>query len=274
VVHGKTAEGAWEQRIDAEPVALGEGDPAVVSLYGREAVEDLEMRIAAGLADAEAEATIERLGLEFQIATRLTSWVAVSEEPTVDPTQPLRRERIPQALPYGMSAEGLGLRSATAPAMVSPALACLQVSMTAFVAEASGSVSGRLRSMASDVRKSVARQLGRLELGESLGVTPSPPAPAPPVARLVRRAGHELHFEITLDHPLDWAPRSVDVIWPDGTRMTATVIEKHTTRSGKYQTSQVLRLSVRLGAEPPSSEAPLRLEISSGTAVTVIPVQT
>jgi hypothetical protein len=81
----------------------------VITLYARETVEDLEMQEAAGLL-SEGDTDIERIGLAFQIATRRTAWVAVSEEPTVDPTAPIRRERIPHELPYGMSAEGLGLR--------------------------------------------------------------------------------------------------------------------------------------------------------------------
>src|SRR2546427_12729140 len=58
----------------------------------------------------DLDTRIETLGLDFQITTRLTSWVAVTEEATVDPLHPLRRERIPQALPAGLSAAGLGLR--------------------------------------------------------------------------------------------------------------------------------------------------------------------
>src|SRR5690606_32123918 len=54
-------------------------------------------------------------GLEFQIATRLTSFVAVSDEATVDPGDPTRRAHIPHTLPHGMSAAGLGLRTASLP---------------------------------------------------------------------------------------------------------------------------------------------------------------
>jgi Ca-activated chloride channel family protein len=83
----------------------------VPSLYARERVEDLEAIAAAGEGSG-VDAEIERLGLTFQIATRLTSWVAISEEPSVDAGQPVRRERIPHELAQGISAEGVGLRSA------------------------------------------------------------------------------------------------------------------------------------------------------------------
>ena len=109
VVRGRSASGPWEQRIVVAPAGCGTGNPAVIALYGREAVEDLELDLAAGGRNATIDRAVERIGLDFRISTRMTSWVAVSEEKTVDPGQPTRVERIPQELPYGMSAEGLGL---------------------------------------------------------------------------------------------------------------------------------------------------------------------
>jgi len=111
-VRGRTAAGPWEQRVDVPATAPGEGTEAVVALYGREVVEDLETRLAAGGDRREIDASVERTGLAFRIATRLTSWVAATEEATVDPRDALRRERMPHELPSGMSAEGLGLRPA------------------------------------------------------------------------------------------------------------------------------------------------------------------
>ncbi len=85
----------------------------MAALFGREAVEDLELRLAAGEDGEAVDRAVEGLGLTFQLSTRLTSWVAVSEEPTVDPTRPIRRELVPQELPHGLSVEGLGLRRAS-----------------------------------------------------------------------------------------------------------------------------------------------------------------
>lgn len=113
VLRGHTAEGPIERPITVPPV--GPGSAAVAALFGREVVEDLETARAAGVPDATLDAEVEQVGLAFQLSTRLTAWVAVSEEPTVDPTRPTRREEIPQMLPHGMSAEGLGLRRAMAP---------------------------------------------------------------------------------------------------------------------------------------------------------------
>jgi Ca-activated chloride channel family protein len=116
VMRGRSADGEWLERLPVAPVAAGQGNGAVTALYGREHVEDLEMRrCAAGENGAELDGRIERVGVEFQIATRLTSWLAIDSERAVDPTRPSRRESIPQELPYGVSVEGLGLRACAAP---------------------------------------------------------------------------------------------------------------------------------------------------------------
>lgn len=110
ILRGRTPTGPWEERLTAPPTSPGAGNPAVTALYGRESVENLELDLAAGKDREGIDRAIEKIGLEFGLATRLTSWVAISEEPGVDPRLPVRRETIPQELPYGMSAEGLGLR--------------------------------------------------------------------------------------------------------------------------------------------------------------------
>jgi Ca-activated chloride channel family protein len=118
-VRGLTPKGPWECQLQVAPMSEGEGDPAVTALYGREAVADLEMLRATG---RDVDERVTALGLSFQIATRLTSWVAVSSEVTVDPSKPTRRETMPHQLPHGMSVEGLGLRAAQPPLMRSLSL--------------------------------------------------------------------------------------------------------------------------------------------------------
>ncbi len=110
VVRGRTAQGLYEQRLQMRPVAHGEGNAAVTTLFARELVEDLELNLSTGADKRETDALVERLGLDYQISTRLTSWVAVSQEVTVDPRAPKRKETMPQNLAHGLSAEGLGLR--------------------------------------------------------------------------------------------------------------------------------------------------------------------
>lgn len=112
-INGKTARGPYVQHLVVKPVEPGEGNAAVAALFAREQVEDLETDRAARQGDpGTIDRFIEKLGLQFQISTRLTSWVAVSEKAMVDPTAPKRSETMPHNLPYGMSAEGVGLRPA------------------------------------------------------------------------------------------------------------------------------------------------------------------
>lgn len=112
IITARSADGLIEEHLEVKPVDRGEGSPALAALYARECVEELELALATGAAKHEVDPQIERLGLDFQISTRLTSWVAVSAQPTVDPRAPRRHETMPQALAYGLSAEGVGLRSA------------------------------------------------------------------------------------------------------------------------------------------------------------------
>jgi hypothetical protein len=87
----------------------GEGREAIPALWAREAIEDLELDLACGGERIEIDRRIEQIALRYLISSRLTSWVAIAEERGVDPRDPVRIERLPQALPYGMSAEGVGL---------------------------------------------------------------------------------------------------------------------------------------------------------------------
>jgi hypothetical protein len=115
VVRGRTAEGMFVQTLRLPPRERGQGPSGVVALHAREQVEDLEMALSAGADRVNADRAIENVGVWFQIATRLTSWVAVSKSITVDPARRIEVEQ-PHELPHAMCAEGLGLRQASAPA--------------------------------------------------------------------------------------------------------------------------------------------------------------
>jgi Ca-activated chloride channel family protein len=121
VIRGKTAHGAFEERLAIAATTEGSGEGAIAALFGREAVEDAEMRLAAGASSSEIDARVESLGLAYRIATRKTSWVAIDKTQSVDPRDPTRREHVPQALPYGTSIEGLGLREEAEMEMYAPA---------------------------------------------------------------------------------------------------------------------------------------------------------
>jgi Ca-activated chloride channel family protein len=87
------------------------GNAAIAALYGRERVADLESRAAIDRVDDQ----IEQLGVDFQIATRMTSWIAIDHASRV--TGNVRDENIPQELPYGTSMASFGLRGGAPIAM-------------------------------------------------------------------------------------------------------------------------------------------------------------
>ena len=257
-VHGITQTGSWDRTLGVGAVAAGEGNAAVIALYGREAVEDLELARAAGLPESDKD--VEQIGLDFQIATRMTSWVAVNEEPIVDPTQPTRRERIPHALPYGTSVEGLGLRA--------PGLKLRQKMGGGMIKVGS---SGEKVSRFGDVPRV-------LSLSTTLGASVSGPRVSPPAragrrlrGRLVRRSGLELTFEIEVDADLDWAPRDVKVFWAGPVAVPAQVIEKGTTAHGRVTAGLVVRLCVRLAGDGPE-QMPERLAMRTGTHLVTVTV--
>jgi Ca-activated chloride channel homolog len=121
-IAGDSLESRYEERLEVAPRESEPGAARVLTLYARERVQDLELELAAGNIESEAgDRAIETLGVDFQIATRLTSWVAVSDAATVDPTRSTRRVEQPHLLPAGMSAEGLGLRGVLAMAPMAAA---------------------------------------------------------------------------------------------------------------------------------------------------------
>lgn len=282
-VLGRTAEGRFEQRLEVRSTSPGEGSAAAVALFGREKVEDLEMRAAGGEA-GEHDPAIEQIGLHFQIATRLTSWVAVSSEVDVDPTRPARREEMPHALPHGMSVEGLGLRSAAAPAAAPPAP--LGASMARQRRPAAGPP--LMKSMAAPASSAPPAPGGYAADASAKGGAPSrqeklrigPPSPSAPRrepelleaeepapeyaaldverggapalrGRLVLSKGRELVVEVAASAgPLPWDPPArARVVFEDGSELEVEVDLKRTTAATSLAPGQVARLALRLLSE-------------------------
>lgn len=110
VVRGELADREpWEQRVRVPAKRAGEGNSAIAALFAREHVADLETRWTIGDDTRAIDTEIETTGVELQIATRLTSWVAVDLARTVD-RDAARHQTVPQNLPYGTRAESFGLR--------------------------------------------------------------------------------------------------------------------------------------------------------------------
>jgi Ca-activated chloride channel family protein len=277
-VRGRTAAGGWTATADVPARDPGGGRPTPIKLFGREAVEDLEVRAAAGGAGAEIDRAIETIGLDFQIATRLTSWVAVSEEPAVDPGTPTRRVRMPHELPHGVSAEGLGLRSVAAVGGAAFALAAAPP--TGFqalgTARRSRGVPGPMAVKAGAPRvpspvKPLSRFFGKL-LGKPEGGDGDLGAPAAP-ARLVRcagritlRKGKTMAVAMDVAFDLEWDPGAeVELVWADRRHARARVAGG--TRRGTVQAGQVIRLIVELDE---TQDPPVEMIVTSaGAEITV-----
>lgn len=287
-VRGTTADGVWERRIDVAPAAGGTGDAAIAALYARERVEDLETRrVAHG--DPAIDGEIERLGLAFSIATRLTSWVAVSEETTVDPGEPTRRVRMPHELPYGMSAEGVGLR----PPMAPPG-ALMELAFAPPMAQAPG-IKVQM-GPGDEPAPQRSRIIGRLVRGRPGAPAPAgpqrmaggpppagrgepPPAPtgAPPPARapelrdettrtgvlgttrilpgvVVLHTDEQIVIEVTLDdRDLRWSVPPVAELHLEQNVVMAAIDAERSTRAGMVGAGRTLRIAVQHTGDLPNA---------------------
>ena len=274
-VRGTTPAGPWQAEVEVPPLAAGEGSPAVVTLVGRERVADLELKAALG---EDVHASVEALGLGYQISTRRTSWVAVSRERTVDPTAPTRSERVPQDLPYGTSAEGLGLRAAMpsmSPAGGAPPPMMPRQALAAPVPAPSRSS----RTPKTKNAKGMLRQVVDFFAVEAESEAPPHPhhsahegaaPPLPPMAdedaddaqhdedaldltmglslpaRLILGKGDQLTIQVEIPQALHWSKtgRVVTVHLSRGRTMQAILQPNRTTRDGLVPAGASLRLTL------------------------------
>jgi Ca-activated chloride channel family protein len=300
-VKGMTADGPWSTTLEVPPA--GDGLAAVSKLFGREWVRDLEMRIAAG-ERGKWDEQIEEAGLTFQVATRLTSWVAVDEQVSVDPEAPVKRTRVPQQLAHGMSAEGVGLRSATAVPQGGfgmAAMACMPPMAAVYAPSALGGLfSGQAPSgpptgakekrsrVASDVvppapASPVRRVLGAVldyfsaEDSEAAACEPEPMASDTGAicrileGRVVKHDDKQMVVEITVTvEALDWErPTEAKLVWTDGTSVDVQV--QQGTRSGRVEAGVTLRLVLRLeGVALPHARPPAAVHVQTSAGAIAI----
>jgi Ca-activated chloride channel family protein len=252
VVTGRTASGAWEQRVRVEPA---EGSGVLSTLFGREAVEDAEMRLAAGAGREATDARVEQLGLSYRIATRLTSWVAIDPTASVDPRAPTRRETVPQRLPYGMSIEGLGLRppaflvgaarTTMAPLAMAAPMELLSDALEStprmrMVAEARpGSKRGGVFGRAFDAVFGASR------------FTATPTATGSARGRIIKHRDDTIVVRLEVLAAFDWdedalAAATVYLELDDGTTIEAEVLVDQTTRAARLLAGQHAKLTLKL----------------------------
>jgi hypothetical protein len=247
VATGRTPGGPWQARLAVGPIPPGADDDAVPVIFAREQVEDLETAFAAGEDRGPIDRAIEAIGLQFGIATRLTSWVAISEEPSVDPRQPVRRVRIPQELPHGMSAEGLGLRPRHRSIGTLMALDTEDVcrAHVGFFDDSMPEIEGWDES----TDDAGLHLPGRLSGSVRDGVV-------------------VFEFEV-LGGTLDWRPDPVATLeLQDGTELRATVAVADSTVAGKFPAGHLVRLAIRIPGDLALRAQSIRL-VSGGVPLQI-----
>jgi Ca-activated chloride channel homolog len=98
----------WAWRLTIPPIAARGVSISTLplgALYGRESIADIDM------AGKRSRVGVLGVAMRHRIASSVTSLVAISDEPTVDPNAPRRRVALPVEVPAFVSAEGAGLES-------------------------------------------------------------------------------------------------------------------------------------------------------------------
>jgi len=302
-VTGRTRDGVWTRELHVAPTPAPVGDGACAALYARERVTTLD---AVGVRErdrASIEAEIERLGLDFQIATPRTSWVATSVDVTVDPSAPTRRVRMPHELAAGLSAEGVGLRGRMQ-ALAGAAPMLCAAPLGSDMGRAKQSME-RMLSLDSAAARSISRLLppsrpsvrNEAERDSSADAEAARPSKAKDglkqrlrrlfgsdsarprkrlTGRVVSRRAGELIVEVTLDEAGEWRlPKEVELELADGTRLNATVDVSRSTapltgaKGDKPSTAgTICRLTVMHPALTPTTTVKA-LELSGEHAVTI-----
>ena len=247
VLRGRTPEGPFHQELSVAGTVEGTGRRVIASRFARERVADLEVERASGGDRNTIDTTIEQLGLAYGIATRHTSWVATTKGATVDVTAPTRRQTVPQALPFGMSAQGVGLRAGGR-------IGGLAVNLTSGGARAS-----RRKGRAS--REQDMQMRLPPEAADQMDIMGGGPEPTTTLGRIIRREDGRLILEITVDEDVDWDARSV-VLIVGGVRHTLTPDERRTTRPTRLRAGQSARVAVAWDGETPEGIAVGDLEVA------------
>ncbi len=217
------------------------------ALFGREAIEDAELELAAvrhGIGHEELEDRIEALGLRHGIPSRKTSLVAISEDTTVDPKDPRRRERLAVEIPAEVSAEGAGL---TQPLMLHLAAAPGAFRETCLdVAEEASLMMHRLPSTSGLARR-VRAGFDWLASG-ARGTVPARQVNLSNT-RVLKLKGPYLIFEFEVPEtgfllPIGRSP--IHVRFPNGSECDARVLGDKSTVPGPHREGLTVRLAVRL----------------------------
>jgi len=262
---GRTPAGVWRTTLEVAAQEPGTGEQGIGRLYARERVEELELALSAGGERSDVDASVEALGLAFGIATRRTSFVAVAEEPSVDPREPGRMLEVPHLMTEGLCAEGLGLRPAQEELGDFPFMAGMLMS-------APLEAESELLDLGEMPRTTLARRSCRGGSGRGPGdeifLNKEQPAPEEPElvlhARIVLLEDGRLVVELELAQALDWEPTELAQLeLSDAESLELRVDPGASTRSGQLAAGTLVRLVLELPA--PLVSTPVRIVLGAHT---------
>jgi Ca-activated chloride channel family protein len=272
-IEAETAAGRYSQQVQVAPREAATGAARVAALFARERAKDLELAYAAGSND-DVDRELTALGLDFQIATRLTSWIAVSEGATVDPKLGTRRVEQPHLLAAGVSAEGLGLRSRLFAEVVPGGFVAARMRVGAPAPMAPMAAAPPAAAAAKSSAGVIGRTLGALRGfrdmrsgGADEERTRSAPI-APERRRGTLRVVNERSLVVTIafDRRDAWLlPKQWTLRLENGELLPLEIDEQHSTQDGTIDAGQEVRLVFALSGKLPAAA---KLLISRGVPLT------
>jgi Ca-activated chloride channel homolog len=211
--------------VSATPLPIG-------ALFGRRKIEDLELSLSVDCNRAESlKGEIETAGLRHGITSSQTSLIAISEDQTVDPADPRRRERLAVEVPAGVCAEMAGVAPPAhlLMACVSP-VASEERSWLADKAISSPYPS-RARGLFTGLRRELARYMPPLTWD----------------ARILRFEGGLLIIDFVVQIGGLLLPQTAVVVrFEDGSELTAQVDPAMSTKPGPHKDGLTVRLALLL----------------------------
>jgi Ca-activated chloride channel family protein len=278
---GRSGSAPVSWTLDLPGVAEGEGQRAVCTRFARERVEDCEMRRAGGADAREVDDEITSLGLAFQISTRLTSWLAMTQEATVDPLAPYKRVHIPHAMPAQMSAAGLGLRPAAPARLRSSGAGAMSMAAPPPQTKKRGAIRRGIFGAAKDAIDGFFQQPSQsmdVQAEEEVqemasapppermaplhrppprpaGAAPAAPAPLTVQGRILKLYRDAIKIEITPSAHMPWRPVEVWAVF--GSRRVRLTLPAHDTRGPTLPGGMTSRISL---SGPIANNAPDAIE--------------
>ena len=221
----------WRIAIPASGEAqnrLGSTSLPIGAVYGRERILDLDLTRGAWGGSPALDSEIEEIAMRHRIVSRLTSLVAIAEEPSVDPHEPRRRTKLALELPSGVSAAGVGLRPAGYRSMPT---GTFFLERSAVPPMASRVKAWSLVDFGDFLRRSSRLKATPMEIGKGTALAID---------------GPRLTLELTSPWDGFLLPRGLIRALVNGRAIKARVVKERSTAPGPHQAGVLVKLCIRL----------------------------